>query len=54
LLVEILAAFSVGTVAFEGEVDAGLGFVVGGEVGFGTYFELGMCEGALIEMRNTL
>ena len=51
---EVLAAVAVEAVAFEGEVDARLGFVVGGEVGFGTYFELGMCEGALIEIRNTL
>jgi hypothetical protein len=52
--VEVLAALSVGAEAFDGEVDAGPGFVVVGDVRFGAYFEFVVCEGALIDRWFTL
>jgi len=51
---QILAAFSVEAEAFEGKVDARLGFVVGRNMRFGTDFELGVRECALIEIKYTL
>lgn len=45
--VEVLAAFAVGAVALVGEVDAGLGPVVAGDVGPVAYFVVEVGEGAL-------
>lgn len=52
--VEVLAALSIRAETFDGKVDAGPGFVVGGEVRFGAYFEFVVCEGALIDINFTL
>lgn len=46
-VVEVLAAFAVGAEALVGEVDAGLGPVVAGDVGPVAYFVVEVGEGAL-------
>ena len=51
---QVLAAGAVCAIASEGKVDAGFGFVVGREVGFGAYFVCGVCEGALSGWKGTL
>ena len=44
---EVVAAVAVGTISFEGEVDAGFGFIFLGDVYFLSYFVFVVCEGAL-------
>jgi hypothetical protein len=45
--VEVLASFAVAAKTFCGEVDAGLGFIVGRDIAFVSYFVVIVREGAL-------